>query len=130
MATLTTKLLACSAGGKHTVSNSCAMYTSHTFSHSNTSVWRLLWAPLEASPNMVHIYIWHRRLMRILGFSNVLFLLECLALDLEGYSAGWFCVKLFVKCKLSCCYWIFAKYKTLLCSSHFQNMGHLATKAY
>jgi hypothetical protein len=126
IAMLTMKQSACYVGDKGIVSNSSAMCTSH----SNTSVWWLLWVALEASPNMVHIYIWHRRLMRILGFANALFLLECLTLGSDRYSARWFCVTLHVKCRLSSCYWLFAKYVTLLCSSNIQNKGHLATEAY
>jgi len=103
MATFTTKQLACYAGGKHTASNSSAMCTSHTISHQHISVVTFVGCFGSKPKHGPHIHL-TQRLMRILGFTNELFLIECLALDLDGYSARLFCVTLCVKCRLSSCY--------------------------
>jgi hypothetical protein len=47
-----------------------------------------------ASLNTVHSYIIYRGLTRTLEFTNVPFLLEFLVIGVNGYSSGWFHVKL------------------------------------
>jgi hypothetical protein len=57
--------------------------------------------------NMVHSCIRHRGPTRTLVFTNAPFLLKFFVPGVNGYSAGWFHVKLCVKCTLHSCYRLF-----------------------
>jgi hypothetical protein len=83
----------------------------------NSRLARRLWAALEASPSTVHSCFRHRGPTRTLAFENALFLLKFLVPGVNGYSAGWFHVKLCAKCTLHSCYSFFAICRTqqLLC---------------
>jgi len=105
--------------GKETVNDSCDTCFSHTISNANTS------AALEARPNTVRSCIGHRRGNSTFGFENASFLITCLALGVNGFSAGWLQVKFCTKCMFHICCWfcpcqIRETQTLLLQGSHFQ----------
>jgi hypothetical protein len=114
--------------GKERVNDNWAMCVSHTISNANTS------AALEARPNTVRSCIGHRRGNRTFGFENASFVIKCLALGVNGYSAGWLQVKFCTKCMLHGCCWFclcqMQETRTLLLhGSHFKIWRNLAPAA-
>jgi hypothetical protein len=114
--------------GKERVNDNWAMCFLHTISNANTS------AALEAHPNTVPSCIGHRRGNRTFGFENASFLIKCLALGVDGYSAGWLQVKFCTKCMFHSCCWFYPcqmqeTRSLLLHGSHFQIWRNLAPAA-
>lgn len=125
---LTAKVSFSATFGKERVNDNCAMCFSRTISEANTS------PAVDARPNTVRSCIGHRRENRPFGFENASFVIKCLALGVNGYSAGWLQVKFCTKCKFHgcCCFclcqiqeiWTF-----LLQGSHFQIWWNLVPAA-
>ena len=74
-------------------SNICTPCTLRTVSRETTSGRWFLWAAVGAGPNTACSCIGHRKRSRTRSFENAPFLLECLALCVNGYSAGWLLMK-------------------------------------